>query len=151
MKRLLFEKQAVGFGLYMKKFTIGKVAKAAGVGVETIRFYERKELIRQPPAFEGTYRCYPTETVARVCFIQRAKQLGLNFDEIRELLTLADSPNDDRRKSHVIAERNLVAVQTRLSDLERMRSALFEFSKSCRKRELIGEFPIVETLTSESD
>lgn len=135
----------------MKKFTIGKVAKAAGVSVETIRFYERKELVQQPPAFEGSYRYYPVETVARIRFIQHAKQLGFSFDEIRELLSLADRPNDDRRNSHQVAEKNLVAIQSRLSDLERMRSTLLEFCESCRKRELIEEFPIVDSLMNESN
>ena len=72
----------------MTGFTIGKVAKAAEVGVETIRFYERKGLIEQPVA-TGTYRIYPRSVVERIRFIKRAKELGFKLDEIKDLLALS--------------------------------------------------------------
>ena len=83
-----------GKGFDMEKFTIGKVAKAADVGVETIRFYEKKGLIVQPQA-TGTYREYPQSVVTRIRFIKRAKELGFKLSEIRDLLELADQPEEE--------------------------------------------------------
>ncbi len=76
----------------MKPLTTGKVARHAGVGVETIRFYEREGLIDKPPRREYGYRQYPQETISRVRFIRRAKKLGVTLKEIKELLSLRASP-----------------------------------------------------------
>ncbi len=67
----------------MKPLMIGKVARRAGVGVETIRFYEREGLIAEPPRRESGYRQYPEEAVSRVRFIRRAKELGFTLKEIK--------------------------------------------------------------------
>ncbi|MDP6106829.1 MAG: heavy metal-responsive transcriptional regulator [Candidatus Brocadiia bacterium] len=72
----------------MGNLTIGKVARQSGVGVETVRFYEREGLIEQPPRRPSGYRQYPQEAVLRLCFIRRAKQLGFSLREIKELLAL---------------------------------------------------------------
>ncbi|NIA07441.1 MAG: MerR family transcriptional regulator [Actinobacteria bacterium] len=69
----------------MEPFTIGKVARHAGVGVETVRFYEREGLIEEPPRKESGYRQYPEQTVCRIRFIRRAKELGFSLREIKEL------------------------------------------------------------------
>ena len=102
----------------MTGFTIGKVAKAAEVGVETIRFYERKGLIEQPVA-TSTYRIYPRSVVERIRFIKRAKELGFKLDEIKNLLALADCPKNDR-----------AAVKTsRQKKLKRFAAGLPSFKK----------------------
>jgi len=88
----------------MRGFTIGKVAKAAGVGVETIRFYEKKGLIEQPPS-QGTYRTYPKTVVGRIRFVKRAQELGFTLAEIRELLSLADQPHENRATVKELAQR----------------------------------------------
>jgi MerR family copper efflux transcriptional regulator len=72
----------------MESLTIGRVARLAEVGVETIRFYERQGLIQEPPRRESGYRQYPKDTIQRVRFIKRAKDLGFTLKEIRELLVL---------------------------------------------------------------
>jgi len=72
----------------MGTLTIGKAARYAGVGIETIRFYERRGLIKQPPRREFGYRQYPESVVLRLRFIKRAKELGFSLIEIKELLFL---------------------------------------------------------------
>ena len=76
----------------METLTIGKVAKQADIGIETIRFYEREGLIEDPPRRASGYRQYPSDTVDRVRFIKRAKELGFSLKEIKELLYLSVDP-----------------------------------------------------------
>ena len=76
----------------MQTFTIGKVARQAGVGVETVRFYEREGLIPSPLRGTSGYRQYPEITVSRIRFIRRAKSLGFSLREIRELISLRVDP-----------------------------------------------------------
>ncbi len=77
----------------MENLTIGKVAKRAQVNVETVRYYERRGLIPQPPRRESGYRRYSQDTVARIQFIKRAKELGFTLKEISELLFLRFDPD----------------------------------------------------------
>ena len=76
----------------MDGLTIGDVAKRAGVHIETLRYYERRELVVRPPRSVSNYRLYPEDTTARVRFIKRAQGLGFSLKEIRELLALRASP-----------------------------------------------------------
>lgn len=72
----------------METFTIGKVARAVGVGVETVRFYERTGLLESPPRTRAGYRQYPLEAIERLSFIRHAQHLGFTLAEIAELLSL---------------------------------------------------------------
>ena len=76
----------------MAGLTIGELAKRAGVGVETVRFYEREGLVAPPPRTGSGYRQYPADTVSRLRFIQRAKELGFSLREIGELISLRLDP-----------------------------------------------------------
>ncbi len=77
----------------MNRMTIGEAARRAGVGVETIRFYERRKLISQPPKPSGGgYRSYPEETVDRIRFVRQAQELGFSLREIVDLLSLRADP-----------------------------------------------------------
>ena len=76
----------------MVSLTIGQLARRAGVGVETVRFYEREGLISEPPRRPSGYRDYPLEAVSRIVFIRRAKKLGFSLKEISELLGLRVRP-----------------------------------------------------------
>ncbi|MCH4562416.1 MerR family transcriptional regulator [Halomonas sp. EGI 63088] len=116
----------------MSDMTIGKVAKAVGVGVETIRFYERRGLIEQPTRPEGGgYRVYPDETVRRVHFIRRAQELGFSLREIAELLmlrtTLSADASDVRRR----ATAKLQDVDQKIERLQRIRQGLTTLLDSC--------------------
>jgi len=111
---------------------IGEVARRAGVGVETVRFYERKGLIAQPPRpAAGGYRDYPAEAVHRIRFIRGAQKLGFSLDEIAALLDLETTPTaqctDVRRR----AEAKRREVQAKIDSLERIRAALDSLIDAC--------------------
>ncbi len=129
----------------MNGFTIGKVAKASGVGVETIRFYERKGLIIQPVA-QGTYRIYPQSVVARIRFIKRAKELGFTLSEIKDLLTLADCPDNDRAAVKNIASQKAEMLRDKISELKKAEEALSALVENCSGEGKVEGCPIIEAL-----
>lgn len=128
--------------------TIGKVARVTGVGIETIRFYEREGLIPEPPRRNSGYRQYPPATIDRVCFIKKAKGLGFTLAEIKGLLSLRVGSKttcaDVRRK----AMQKIKEVDAKISDLKRIRKALNQLTNQCRGKGQIGECPILENLES---
>lgn len=129
----------------MNGFTIGKVAKASGVGVETIRFYERKGLIIQPVA-QGTYRIYPQSVVARIRFIKRAKELGFTLSEIKDLLALADCPDNDRAAVKNIASQKAEILRDKIAELKKAEEALSELVENCSGEGTVEGCPIIEAL-----
>ena len=114
----------------MEGMTIGEVARLAGLGVETVRFYERKGLVPEPPRRRSGYRMYPPETIPRLAFIRRAKELGFTLAEIGELLELreATGPCAEVRQR---AEAKIASIKARIRDLERMRDVLAELAGAC--------------------
>jgi MerR family mercuric resistance operon transcriptional regulator len=111
-------------------FTIAKAAEAAAVGVETIRYYERRGLVAQPaPAREG-YRRYDRTHVARIRFIKRAQDLGFSLHDIQGLLALEDGTH--RSEVQRIACARLAEIRSRLEDLRRMERALTGLLDRCR-------------------
>jgi MerR family copper efflux transcriptional regulator len=106
--------------------TIGQVAKSAGVGVETIRFYERRGLIPEPPRRASGYREYSEEAVIRIRFIRRAKELGFSLGETVELLALRSDPQGS---SDVLQ----AATEEKLADVERKIRSLKELAGSLRR------------------
>ena len=108
--------------------TIGALAQSAGLNVETIRFYERKGLIEQPPKPPTGFRRYPSGTVARLSFIKSAKQLGFSLKEIADLLALQDS---DCQQAREIAVEKLTDIRSRIERLEHMRDALEKLVRAC--------------------
>lgn len=123
--------------------TIGRLAKAAGVGVETVRYYQSRGLLRVP-ATNGSFRVYPAATVHRIGFIKRAQALGFTLDEVRSLLDLEDGRN--RRAIQSVAEARLGQIEDKLADLQRMRGALSDLLHRCRHTGPAQACPIIETL-----
>jgi MerR family mercuric resistance operon transcriptional regulator len=114
----------------MSELTIGKLAKEASVGVETVRFYERKGLIKKPSSKDG-YRKYPKEDILRISFIKRAQDLGFTLSEIKDLLELNTRPNTTCAK---VKEKTLLKLQEideKIKDLERMKASLTKLSNAC--------------------
>lgn len=112
--------------------TIGKAAKAAGVGVETIRFYEREGIIAQPPKPIGAgRRCYPPELVGKIRFIREAQQLGFTLREVRELLALQSDPAGDCADVRAHAVAKLGSVHEKIAQLQRISAALEGLIDSC--------------------
>jgi len=125
--------------------TIGRVADAAGVNVETIRFYQRLGLLVEPAKPPGGIRRYSVEFVARLRFIKRAQQLGFSLAEVQRLLVLEDPQSCGKARS--LAAEKLALVEARIADLERMRGVLKELVARCDLRRGKVACPIIATLT----
>ena len=131
----------------MKTITISKAAKRAGVGVETIRFYERKGLIQQPlKPQDGGYRTYPIETVQRIKFVRQAQEIGFSLREIEELLSLRADPSADCSDVRERAVAKLEEVDRKMEQLGRIRSALNELIAACPGRGALRACSIMESL-----
>lgn len=130
----------------MEPLTTGQVARRAGVGVETIRFYERKGLIAEPPRKESGYRQYPEEAVARVRFVRRAKELGFTLKEVKELLLLRASPGSRCDNVRRRAEAKIWDIEQKVQALRRMKKALTRLTAACDGRGPVADCPILEAL-----
>lgn len=131
--------------------TIGEVAKAAEVGTETLRFYEREGLIVAPPRRHSGYRQYPPDTVRRVRFIRRAKDLGFTLREIRELLDLRVDPKTTCAEVRAVARAKLVDVDAKLAELQQIRGVLEMLAKRCRGEGPTSDCPILDLLEERGD
>lgn len=122
---------------------IGKIAKAAEINIETVRFYERKGLIDQPIKPVEGYRDYSSKILERLLFIKRAKKLGFTLEEISSLLSMESAECDEIQEMATI---KLADVRSRLADLNRMESVLNELVVSCQTNPNKSGCPIIETL-----
>lgn len=111
--------------------TIGQLARAAEVGIETIRFYERKGLLDEPPRRASGYRQYPQAALDRLAFVRRAKALGFTLDEIAEFVTLARAPDGSCGTVRARAQARLADVEGRIETLHEMRARLAQLVASC--------------------
>lgn len=133
----------------MKPLTIGQVARSAGVGIETVRFYERQGLLEEPARKESGYRQYEEDVVARLRFIKRAKELSFSLNEIKELLALRVDPTTTCAEVKSKAAAKLADVEVKIQDLQRMKKALKKLTAACSGRGPISECPILEALEPE--
>lgn len=133
----------------MAGLTIGEVAKRAGVSVETVRFYERQGLLQEPPRTAAGYRQYPEETVSRLRFVQRAKELGFSLREVEELISLRLDPDVPCADVRARAEAKIADINARLCDLERMRGSLVALTEACAAGGSSQECPILDALAGE--
>ena len=127
----------------MESLTIGKLARAAGVNLETIRYYQRRGLVVEPPKVHGGYRHYPAESIDRVRFIKRAQQLGFTLEEVGDLLLLGDG---HCKETQALATKKLALIEIRLADLENMRVTLKDLISQCEMGNDRAGCPIVESL-----
>lgn len=111
-----------------KSLTIGEFAAAGDVGVETIRFYQRRGLLRTPPRGEGI-RHYDLEDVRRLRFIRQAQTAGFTLEEIRELLDL--DAGEDRARARELAKARIEALDAKIADLQQARQALQRLAREC--------------------
>jgi MerR family transcriptional regulator, copper efflux regulator len=129
--------------------TIGQVAKAANVHVETLRYYERQGLVPKPPRSPSFYRHYPDNTVPRVQFVKHAQELGFSLREIRELLSLRAAPKarcaDVKRR----AETKIGEIEGKIRALQAMRRALRRLVSQCDGELAASACPILESLDHE--
>lgn len=129
--------------------TIGAIALQAGIGIDTIRYYERAGLLPEPRRRASGYRDYGPDTVERLRFIRRAKDLGFTLDEIRELLALS---NDRERGVESVkrrAETRLGEVERRIRELQRVKRGLRQLIDACPGRGALEQCPILRALGGE--
>lgn len=119
------------------------IAGAAGaeVGVETVRYYERRGLIAQPTRKVGAYRRYDDSHIARIRFIRRAQELGFTLEEVEDLLKLQDGT--DRRTIRKIAAKRLEQIRHRIADLKRMERTLAHVLHQCERESGRPHCPII--------
>jgi Hg(II)-responsive transcriptional regulator len=126
--------------------TIGKVARMAGVSIDTVRFYERNGLIPDPPRRESGYRDYSQEIVFRLKFIHNAKELGFTLHEIRDILGLQKIPGAKCQSVQKLAENKTLLVKEKIQRLLRIQKALEYLIEACKDPEHAFECPILEVL-----
>lgn len=126
----------------MRALTIGDVARAAGVGVETIRFYERRGLLPAPPRTAAGYRLYSPSAFERIRFIRHAKALGFTLEEIEDLLSLRRAPGCTCADVKERADRKIAALTA-------MRRALANIAAACPGDGPTSDCPILAALATE--
>ena len=128
----------------MEKLTIGKLAEISGVGVETVRFYQRKDLLREPKAI-GRFRTYTEDDAQRIRFIKRAQDLGFTLNEVKELLELNTKSRVTCGTVKTKTEAKIKEIEEKIADLERMRSSLLKLAKACdASQDNIKQFKVQE-------
>lgn len=130
----------------MNTLTIGALAKSAGVGVETVRYYQRRGLLPANGTHRGAFRVYGSDEVARLRFIRRAQALGFSLDEVSELLALDEETDRDRARA--FAQAKIADVESRIRQLEEMRSALQGLVSCCEHTEAPAPCPILHALAT---
>lgn len=123
--------------------TIGQAARAAGVSVETVRFYERQELIDRPDTPSAGYRRYDLAAINTIRFVKRAQDLGFTLREIKDLLTLH---RDDCAGARARAQAKLLAVEEKIRALQSMRAALLRLVQTCASDDGARPCPILDAL-----
>jgi MerR family mercuric resistance operon transcriptional regulator len=123
----------------VQSLTISRLAAAGGVGVETIRFYQRRGLLETPPRGDGVRR-YGSDDVRRLRFIREAQTAGFTLEEIRELLAL--DAGTDRARARILAAARIEALDAKIANLQRARQALSRLASECAEGKK-GPCPIV--------
>ncbi len=128
----------------MSTLSIGQLAKNAGVGVDTVRYYERDGLLKPAARAASGYRRYSDSEVKRLRFIRRAKTLGFTLEEIRELLALSGQRNVAKVKQ--LAKDKLASIEVRIAELERIAAGLRTLVATCPGHGRADECPILNAL-----
>ena len=127
----------------MKAMKIGEVAKRSGVGIETIRFYEREELLQEPKRRPSGYRQYDESTIKRLEYISRAKELGFTLAEIRELLELSFAAHSGCDHIRQRAEAKIADIENKIRNLQKMRRSLRSIVNQCKTKDSPHDCPLV--------
>jgi len=130
----------------MQAFTIGQVAREAGIGVETVRFYEREGLLKEPARRASGYRQFDSDAVARLRFIKQAQRLGFTLREIKDLLALSLNPESTRAQVREHAEAKIADIEARISELKRMKKALVPLIAACDGKGKLEGCPILAAI-----
>ena len=128
------------------KLTIGKLANQANVTIETIRYYQRKGLLKEPEKPISGYRRYPPEAIARILFIKRAQTSGFTLKEIAELLSLESGHCQDIRK---MAEQKRQQIDGQIKDLTALRNVLDSLVQGCKEDPSTEHCSLIDALSNQ--
>lgn len=131
----------------MAALRTAEVAEQAGVNVETLRFYERKGILPEPPRRASGYREYPADTVERVKFIKRAQELGFALREIEEILGFRQTAGAKSGQVRKLAEAKVKEIERKIRDLESMKESLSALLCACDGKRTVASCPIIESLS----
>ncbi len=131
-----------------KSLTIGRLAREAGVNLETVRYYERRGLLPRPRSASG-YRIFPAEAARHLRFIRRARELSFSLGEIRELLSLRVAPAAKSADVRRRAQAKITGIEAKIRILESMKKTLRELTKACSACGPLRDCPILESLDAE--
>jgi MerR family transcriptional regulator, copper efflux regulator len=129
--------------------TVGKLATAAGVGVETIRFYEKRGLVEQPARRGSGYRIYQPEDVTRIRFIKNAQALGFSLKEIADLIELERDARSQCSDLQVRADAKIRLINQKLEELTRMRAELERLSSSCASDQPLSDCKLMKCMAGQ--
>ena len=127
--------------------TVGKLAQAAGVGVETIRFYQKRGLLQQPNRSGSGYRIYQPDDVARIRFIKHAQSVGFTLKEIADLIQLEQDSRSRCGDLKVRADEKIRLIDEKIAELNRMRNELAQLSSSCASDQPLSECKLIGCLS----
>lgn len=125
---------------------IGEIAKATGLKVETVRFYEAEGLIGAPTRSGGNYRVYDRSHLDRLSFIKRSRDLGFTLDQVRDLLRLADDPRGSCAEADAIATVHIQEIDRKLADLATLRAEIAQWGGTCTAT-TIAECRVIDALS----
>jgi MerR family mercuric resistance operon transcriptional regulator len=124
----------------------GEVADLAGVNVQTLRYYERRGLVPEPPRAPSGYRAYPDSVVGTIRFVKRAQELGFTLAEVAELLQLAEGGPDECDTARQVAQTRVRDLERKISDLQRMRDSLVDLLATCHRPRVDRRCPLLRAL-----
>ncbi|TDX28377.1 MerR family mercuric resistance operon transcriptional regulator [Modicisalibacter xianhensis] len=125
----------------------GELAKRTGCNIETIRYYERIELLPPPPRSGNGFRSYDERHLTRLAFIRRARELGFSLEEVKDLLRLVDGGHYTCAQVQELSLRHVDEIQRKVEDLRRMGRALNEMAEQCSGNQ-VPECPIINILSA---
>ncbi|WP_226469473.1 heavy metal-responsive transcriptional regulator [Luteimonas panaciterrae] len=128
---------------------IGELAQRVGVGIDTVRYYERQGLLPLPARRDSGYRSFEASDVARLRFVRRAKALGFTLGEIRDLLSLSDHREDDMAGLKATAAEKLAEIEVKIAELGRIRDGLKALVDACPGHGALDRCPILNALVEE--
>jgi Hg(II)-responsive transcriptional regulator len=128
-----------------------QVAQRAGVNAQTLRYYERRGLLPDPPRTSAGYRAYGPDAVRIVRFVKRAQELGFSLSEIEMLLHLADGGPESCDAARQLAEKKVVDLDAKIATLNAMRVSLTRLIATCARPRRERDCPLLDTLEPDPD
>ncbi len=131
------------------RLTIGALSRRTGCNIETIRYYERIDLLPNPPRTEGGHRQYDEDHLKRLTFIRRGRELGFSLDQIRGLLRLVDGGDFTCAEVQTITLSHITEIRDKISDLRKLEHVLADMASKCDGGD-IPECPVIDIMFSSS-